>query len=721
MPSISRSQEQKLDNLNEGSKTSNKSLNRKHWILQQRRSLPIASVERRLVDEVRKNDTIIIVGETGSGKTTQLPQYLFNAGFCRDGKVIGITQPRRVAAVTVAKRVAEECDAQLGQKVGYAIRFDDATSTSTRIKYMTDGLLLREALLDPILSRYSVIIIDEAHERTVHTDVLLGLLKKVQDARLKQHKLDKPYINNVVKVDNECHSSNMKFAPLKLIIMSASLDAKGFSEYFCGAKAVYVQGRQYPVDILYTYQPEPDYVDATLITIFQIHLDDSPGDILAFLTGQEEIELVDMLVHERLKQLPERSRNILTVPIYSSLPSEQQMNVFRPTPSNFRKVILATNIAETSVTIPGVKYVIDPGVVKSRYYNPVTGMESLIIMPISKAQALQRSGRAGREGPGKCFRLYPESEFWKLIDSTVPEIKRCSLSNVVLQLKALGFNDIIGFDFMDKPSRSAIKQSLQELYLLGALTDDCKLSDPVGIQMARFPLDPIYSKALILSGEFRCLEEMLIVVAMLSVESIFYSPREKLEESVVIIYEMALLYSSPPVVFYCKARSAWKKFSSPDGDHLTLVTVFRAAVEYREKIRAATNKEKAIDKSLSRWCRDNFINNRSLKHALDVHSQIKVYLEQMDMSLSSCGDDVLQFRRCLTASFFLNAAEKQPDGSYRVKANGQNVQIHPSSVLFRTKPECIIFTELIQTNQIYVRNISRAWMPELSQYYDVER
>ncbi|XP_020576185.1 pre-mRNA-splicing factor ATP-dependent RNA helicase DEAH10 [Phalaenopsis equestris] len=707
MPSISRSpvKKQKTGNLKHGSKTGNhgsklfnKSLDRKHWILRQRRSLPIASVERKLVDEIRKNDTVIIVGETGSGKTTQLPQYLFNAGFCHNGKVIGITQPRRVAAVTVAKRVAEECDVQLGQKVGYAIRFEDVTSSLTRIKYMTDGLLLREALLDPILSRYNIIIVDEAHERTVHTDVLLGLLKKVQNARLKQHKLEKPDINSLVKFDDEIQKSNTKFTPLKLIIMSASLDAKGFSEYFCGAKAFYIKGRQYPVDILYTYQPEPDYVDATLIAIFQIHLEDGHGDILAFLTGQEEIELVDILVHERLKQLPERSRNILTVPIYSTLPSDQQMNVFKPTPSNFRKVILATNIAETSVTIPGVKYVIDSGVVKSRYYNPITGMQSLIIMPISKAQALQRSGRAGREGPGKCFRLYPESEFWKFIDSTVPEIKRCNLSNVVLELKALGFDDIIGFDFMEKPSRSAIKQSLQELYLLGALTDDCKLSDPVGIQMARFPLDPIYSKALMLSGEFKCLEEMLIVVAMLSVESIFYAPREKLEE----------------------ARSAWKKFSSPDGDHLTFVTIFRAAVGHLEKIGAANVNEKKVEKSLNKWCRDNFINNRSLKHALDVHSQIKLHLLQMDMSLSSCGDDMLQFHRCLTASFFLNAADKQPDGSYRVKANGQSVQIHPSSVLFRTKPECIIFTELIQTNQIYVRKISRAWLPELSQYYDVE-
>lgn len=699
MPSIPQSstpKQPKSENSNHENKISNHNLDWKHWILQHRRSLPIASVEKRLVDEASKNDTIIIVGETGSGKTTQLPQYLFNAGFCRDGKVIGITQPRRVAAVTVAKRVAEECDAQLGQKVGYAIRFEDLTSSSTRIKYMTDGLLLREVLLDPILSRYSVIIVDEAHERTIHTDVLLGLLKKVQDERLKQHKANKPCLNKHAKFDNRSQSANTKLIPLKLIIMSASLDAKGFSEYFGGAKAFHVQGRQHPVDIFFTYHPEPDYFDATLIMIFQIHLEEGPGDILAFLTGQEEIESVDRLVKERLKQIPEGSRRIFTVPLYSSLPSEHQMNVFKPTPPGFRKVILATNIAETSVTIPGVKYVIDTGLVKVKNYNPVTGMESLIIIPISKAQAVQRSGRAGREGPGKCFRLYPESEFWKLTDSSVPEIKRCNLSSVVLQLKALGIDNLIEFDFMEKPSREAITNSLQQLYLLGALTDDCKLSNPIGFQMARFPLDPIYSKALILSGEFKCLEEMLIVVAMLSVETIFYSPREKLEE----------------------ARSAWKRFSSPEGDHLTFVIVFRAATEYLEKISTATNKMKTIEKNLKKWCRDNFINYRSLKHALDVHSQIKRHLGQIDMSLSSCGDDMLQFRKCLTASFFLNAAEKQPDGSYRVKANDQNVQIHPSSVLFRSKPDCVIFNELVQTNQCYIRTISRAWMPGLAPYYD---
>ncbi|KAJ6910237.1 pre-mRNA-splicing factor ATP-dependent RNA helicase DEAH10 [Populus alba x Populus x berolinensis] len=735
-------------------------ISRREILKKQRESLPIASVKERLVQEVKNHDVLIIVGETGSGKTTQLPQFLFNAGFCPNGKVIGITQPRRVAAVTVAKRVAEECGVELGLKVGYSIRFDDKTSSSTRIKYMTDGLLLREALLDPYLSRYSVIIVDEAHERTVHTDVLLGLLKNVQRARLKSV-IDHAVVNNK-KASNGITKENekgaectnflkqcqRKFPPLKLIIMSASLDARLFSEYFGGARAVHVEGRQHHVDIFYTLHAETDYVDAALITIFQIHLEEGPGDILVFLTGQEEIEGVERLVQEQLQKLPEESRKLLTAPIFSSLPSEQQMRVFMPAPAGHRKVILATNIAETSVTIPGVKYVIDPGFIKARSYDPVKGMESLIIIPTSKAQALQRSGRAGREGPGKCFRLYPESEFEKLEDSTKPEIKRCNLSNVILQLKALGVDDIIGFDFLEKPSSlllgassvvycifkspsvelevrsyllvepevklpidlycivwAAIQKSLEELFLLGALTDDCKLSDPVGHQMARLPLDPIYSKALILASQFNCLEEMLIAVSMLSVESIFYNPREKSEE----------------------AKTAKKCFASPDGDHLTLINVYRAAGELLQKRRMELGIEKneknikgKNEKILRKWCRENFINSRSLRHACDIHSQIRGHVEQMGLPISSCGDDTLQFRRCLAASFFLNAALKQPEGTYRALASGQVVQIHPTSVLHQSKVECVIFDELVQTSQKYIRNTTRIdylWLTELAPHY----
>ncbi|XP_010551371.1 PREDICTED: pre-mRNA-splicing factor ATP-dependent RNA helicase DEAH10 [Tarenaya hassleriana] len=670
---------------------------RRQKIAEHRKSLPIASVEKRLIEEVKKNDILIIVGETGSGKTTQLPQFLYNGGFCREGKVIGVTQPRRVAAVTVAKRVAEECGVELGQKVGYSIRFDDTTSSSTRIKYMTDGLLLREALLDPCLSRYSVIVVDEAHERTVHTDVLLALLKKVHRAR------SKPANENGNERDGQKNDvlkgcQGRKLSPLKLIVMSASLDARVFSAYFGGARAVHVQGRQFPVDILYTIHPESDYIDAALVTIFQIHLEEGPGDILVFFTGQEEIESVERLVQERLQHLPEANRKLLAVPIFSALPSEQQMRAFAPAPEGFRKAILATNIAETSVTIPGIKYVIDPGFVKARNYDPTKGMESLVVVPTSKAQALQRSGRAGREGPGKCFRLYPEREFEKLENSTKPEIKRCNLSNVILQLKALGIDDIIGFDFIDKPSRSAIEKSLEQLWLLGALTRDCKLEDPVGHQMARLPLDPIYSKALIMANQFNCLEEMLITVAMLSVESIFYDPRDRKDE----------------------ARTAMKHFTNIEGDHLTYVNVYRESNELLEKRKKADSGVTKTDKVLKKWCKENFVNNRSLNHARDVFRQIRGHVEQMGFHVSSCGDDTLEFRRCLTASFFLNAALRQPDGTYRALASGETVHIHPTSVLFRGKPECVIFNELMQTSKKYIRNITRidsSWLIELAPHY----
>ncbi|KAI8013534.1 Pre-mRNA-splicing factor ATP-dependent RNA helicase DEAH10 [Camellia lanceoleosa] len=431
--------------------------------------------------------------DLGDKYKTELPQFLFNAGFCRDGKIIGITQSRCIAAVSVAKWVAEECGVELGQKVGYSVRFDDMTSSSTRVKYMTDGFLSREALLDPYLSRYAVIIVDEAHERTVHTDVLLGLLKSVQNVRSRS-------VNQCPNIDHMKANNG--------VMMEKENDAES-------------TGRQFPVDILHTYHPEIDCIDAALIAIFQIHLEEGPGDILVFLTGQEEIEYVEKLVQESLRQLPEDNQKLKVLPIFSSLPLEKQIQVFMPPPTGFRKVILATNIAETSITIPGIKYVVDPRLVKARTYRARTGMKSLIFVPTSKAQALQRSGRAGREGPGKCFRLYPEIEFEKLKDSTIPEITRCNLSNIILQLKALGVDDIFG---------DAVIKSLEILVLLDAITEEYKLSDPVGHQMARLSLKPIHSKALILASQFNCLEKMLITVAMLSVESIFYAPREKLEE-----------------------------------------------------------------------------------------------------------------------------------------------------------------------------------------------
>lgn len=417
---------------------------------------------------------------------------------------------------------------------------------------------------------------------------------------------------------------------------------------------------------------------------------------------------MERLLKERAAHLSPHVQKLLVVPIYAALPSEQQMRVFQAAPEGTRKVILATNIAETSLTIPGIRYVIDPGLVKAKAYNPRTGVESLEIVPVSKAQAQQRSGRAGRERPGKCFRLYTEELFSKLEETTVPEIKRCNLANVVLQLKAFGIDDVLGFDFMDKPSRISIVKSLEHLYSLGALTDEGKLSDPTGVRMARFPLEPMYAKAMLISCEMGCSEEMLATVSMMSVDSVFYAPRDKLQE----------------------ANNARKRFMSVDGDHITFINVLRLYIQEAEEAGADkdegtssnsnANENKKAFKRIRSWCSSNYINARSLRRAVDIQKQIRGYVEGMGLKITSCGEDMLSFRRCLAASFFLHAARRQLDGSYKALASGQTVAIHPSSVLFGKKPDCVVFNELVRTNRSYIRNLTQVdslWLPELAPHY----
>ena len=377
-------------------------------ILETRRSLPVFAYREELLQAVEDYQTIIIVGETGSGKTTQIPQYLVEAGFTKDGKKIGCTQPRRVAAMSVAARVSEEMNTKIGHEVGYSIRFEDCTSEKTIIKYMTDGMLLREFLNEPDLSSYKVLIIDEAHERTLHTDILFGLVKDIAKYR----------------------------KDLKILVSSATLDAEKFSSYFDDAPIFRIPGRRYPVTTYYTKAPEADYLAAAVTTTMQIHLTQPDGDILVFLTGQEEIESMQERLNFIGKKLKGKMKELIVVPIYASLPPELQAEIFKPTPLGARKIVLATNIAETSITIDGISYVIDPGFCKMNTYNPRNGLESLVITPCSRASANQRSGRAGRVGPGKCFRLYTSWAFKNEMDeNTIPEIQRTNLGNVVLLLK----------------------------------------------------------------------------------------------------------------------------------------------------------------------------------------------------------------------------------------------------------------------------------------------
>ena len=569
----------------------------------ERQQLPMWSARERLIQAVRESPVLVVVGETGSGKTTQIPQFLLDANMAGTKGVIACTQPRRVAAMTVAQRVAQERGCQLGGEVGYTVRFDDCTGPSTRIKYMTDGMLLREALLDPHLKRYSAVVLDEAHERTVSTDVLLGLLKAAREAR---------------KGD------------FRLLVMSATLDAAGFTRYFPGAGAAYVEGRQHPVDIFYTAEPQESYLDAAITTVLQVHCDEEPGDVLVFLTGQDEIEATERMIRDRAAALPadDTRQELIIVPMYAALPPEAQMKAFQPAPPGARKVVLCTNIAETSVTIPGVRVVIDSGVVKTRAYSARLGADCLEVCPISQAQARQRSGRAGREGPGRAFRLYTEQSFSQLASTTEPEIKRANLATVVLQLKALGIADPLSFDFMDPPPKMALLRALELLLSLGALDSSGTLTDPLGKWLARLPVDPMFARCLVMSGDMGCSEEMLGVVAMVSCDAaVFITPSEKREE----------------------ATEAHRRFAARNGDHSTSLAVFKAW-------RGVPRKDQ------KRWCNENFTNSRALRKAEDVYNQLRGHLEDLGIPIKSCGEDDAPLRRALVTGLFPHAAKLQLNG-----------------------------------------------------------
>ncbi|XP_050431567.1 ATP-dependent RNA helicase DHX8 [Adelges cooleyi] len=620
-------------------------------LLEQRQSLPIYKLKDELIKAVTDNQILIVIGETGSGKTTQITQYLAEAGFTSRGK-IGCTQPRRVAAMSVAKRVAEEFGCRLGQEVGYTIRFEDCTSPETVIKYMTDGMLLRECLVDFDLKNYSVVMLDEAHERTIHTDVLFGLLKQAVTKRKE----------------------------LKLIVTSATLDAVKFSQYFFEAPIFTIPGRTFPVEVLYTKEPETDYLDASLITVMQIHLREPPGDILLFLTGQEEIDTACEILYERMKSLGPDIPELIILPVYSALPSEMQTRIFEAAPPGSRKVVIATNIAETSLTIDGIYYVVDPGFVKQKVYNSKTGMDSLVVTPISQAQAKQRAGRAGRTGPGKCYRLYTERAYRdEMLPTPVPEIQRTNLATTVLQLKTMGINDLLHFDFMDAPPVESLIMALESLHSLSALDDEGLLTR-LGRRMAEFPLEPNLSKMLIMSVHLQCSEEILTIVSMLSVQNVFYRPKDK----------QAL------------ADQKKAKFNQIEGDHLTLLAVYNSWKN---------------NKFSNAWCYENFVQIRTLKRAQDVRKQLLGIMDRHKLDVVSAGKNTARIQKAICSGFFRNASKKDPQEGYRTLVDGQAVYIHPSSALFNRQPEWVMYHELVQTTKEYMREVTTIdprWLVEFA-------
>ncbi|XP_020815190.1 pre-mRNA-splicing factor ATP-dependent RNA helicase DHX15 isoform X2 [Drosophila serrata] len=464
-------------------------------LYKKRISLPVFEYQADFMRLLSQHQCIVLVGETGSGKTTQIPQWCVDFAVSKGRKGVSCTQPRRVAAMSVAQRVSEEMDVNLGEEVGYSIRFEDCSSAKTLLKYMTDGMLLREAMSDPMLEQYQVILLDEAHERTLATDILMGVLKEV------------------IRQRND----------LKLVVMSATLDAGKFQQYFDNAPLMNVPGRTHPVEIFYTPEPERDYLEAAIRTVIQIHMcEEIEGDILMFLTGQEEIEEACKRIKREIDNLGSEIGELKCIPLYSTLPPNLQQRIFEAAPppnangAIGRKVVVSTNIAETSLTIDGVVFVIDPGFAKQKVYNPRIRVESLLVSPISKASAQQRAGRAGRTRPGKCFRLYTEKAFKnEMQDNTYPEILRSNLGTVVLQLKKLGIDDLVHFDFMDPPAPETLMRALELLNYLAALDDDGNLTD-LGAVMSEFPLDPQLAKMLIASCQHNCSNEILSITAMLS-------------------------------------------------------------------------------------------------------------------------------------------------------------------------------------------------------------
>jgi ATP-dependent RNA helicase DHX8/PRP22 len=612
-----------------------------------------------IASAVKTNAVTVVIGETGSGKTTQIAQILLRSGVVADGSAVAVTQPRRVAAVSVAKRVAEEMGVEIGKEVGYSVRFEDRTCRLTRIKYLTDGTLLRELLEDPTLSRYSVVVLDEAHERSLHTDILFGLLKKLVSAR-----------------------------ELKLVITSATLDSEKFSTYFDDAPVFTVPGRTFPVQIAHATEAPKSYFQSAIETVVDVHVNTGPGDMLVFLTGQEEIEKACRAVEAHVRSMPEgECPDVQVLPLYASLPPDMQSRVFHPHDPNVRRIIFATNIAETSLTVPGIVFVIDPGVVKQVEYDAMTGMNALKVVPISSVQAKQRAGRAGRTQAGRCYRLYTKDALELDMPAiTRPEIQRTCLVGTILYLKTLNLKglDVMTFDFLDPPDTALIADALRQLYFVGAIDLDGKATS-IGREMSSLPLEPCLSRAMVEAKRLDCVADTATVAAMLSVERVFLGQHRDATESLheLATHEDFLL-----------------------GDHVVLLRIYQAweSSGYQRKFHQRYS-----------------LSDRGMEFAREIRKQLlgvfkdKRKSDRNDFDCFSRTDEGLnRLRQSLCAGFVTKIAHRLPNhNGYRTLGENSTLcQVHPSMARQLADkdgllPEWIVYHELITTSRPFLRHVCK--------------
>lgn len=670
-------------------------------LLKVRENLPIYQHKDKIIDYVTNNQVTVIIGETGSGKSTQIPQFLMPL----NKKRVAVTQPRRVAAASLAARVSEEYGCVLGEEVGYQVRFSNITSSKTQLNYLTDGMLIRELMLDPKLSKYSTIIIDEAHERTVLTDLILGFLKQLISSRQR--------------------------TDLKIIVMSATLNAELFSKFFDYAPILFVEGKMYPVSRHYLSESSEDVVDTMVKAIVQVNMSEQEGDILCFLPGQEEIDNCVTILSTLAPQLPKEAPLIVPLPLYAALSPGQQLKIFEKLSGRKRKVIIATNIAETSITVSGVKFVIDSGLRKVKVWKHQLGLSTLLTTPISQASAKQRAGRAGRESAGKVFRLFPENVFHsKLPKQQESEIMRNDVILPILTLKKMGVDDLLNWTWLEHPGQEAIISALNTLYSLGALDDSGKVT-PLGYKMAILPLPPALSAVLIGASDYGVLQDVIDIVSCLSVDNLVLNIGGNGELRDEINYKRRR---------YC-----------PLGNTLGDLIALKEYFTYFEKL----HREKNISE-LKMWCKDLFFSYRGFINVLKVRRQLTDYmittiklddslnqnekdaqLKKMKAQLAlqssnteSSGEeeenfldlkqllDIPLILKSFLKGYALNTAIGMPDRSFRTCATGQLISIHPSSNLFgKSNLDAIMYIEYVYTAKSYGRNCSLIelnWLQEVA-------
>ena len=615
--------------------------------------LPVYQEKDRILSALAANPVVVVESPTGSGKTTQLPLILHEAGYASRG-IIGVTQPRRIAAVSVSEYIARQLGTSIPGLVGYKMRFEDKTTFETRMKIMTDGTLLQEIKTDPMLTHYSVLMVDEAHERSLNIDFILGLLKSILKAR------------------ND----------FKVIISSATINAQGFADYFDGAPVVHIETQTYPVDIFHE-PPAVENDDEALglkiveLVARQVAAKDkgkAAGDILVFLPGEKVIKDSTMALASSAF-----ARKLWVIPLYGRLSGEEQERVFLPTPEGKIKVVLSTNIAETSVTIEGITTVIDSGLAKMNFYNPKTFTSALIESPVSKASCLQRKGRAGRTGPGTCYRLYSKENFESRPLYTLEEIYRTDLSEVVLRMAELGIRDFESFDFLSPPGRQGIHGAVEALKLLEALEEDLSLSK-IGKMMAQFPLLPRHSRILVeaILKYPDVLTEVTIGTTFLSTDSPFLLPQgEEIE-----------------------ARRAHHQFRDPLGDFVSYLKIFR-------QFQAAASPE--------RFCLNAYLDYKTMTELVSIQAQLTEIISRMGVPIGS-GGPVDDYLCCVAKGLIQFVCIHTGRGIYR-SLTAEKIGIHPGSVMFKETPPFLVAGEVVKTSRMYARSVSpikKEWLARIS-------